>query len=375
MKYYIQKMKQISVNDTEVLLAYWLKNDGDFVKTNETICEVESSKEVTEIKTNKNGYLFHLIDEGDYIQVQSPFAIISENENINIKKIKHEINKENSGDRKTEQKYTKKAELLAKKNNVDINKIIPSGNVIKVNDVIQYVNKNNSENKNIIDLADDKYDEDIEKILILGGGKSAIMISDIILNNPKQRIFGILDDKKSLKGKKIYGNDILGPISMIDKLWDNGEFDSAIISFSKPINMRAKLFEKLSKKGIRFTNIIDASVIIHRNVKIGIGNIIFANSRIGVCSTIGDNNFISSYVNIEHHNLLGSNCTFGPFFSSSGTVEIGDTVKFGIGVYIEPGLKIGTNSIISSGSVITTNIEYKTIVKKINNLKTTKNKL
>jgi len=57
---------------------------------------------------------------------------------------------------------------------------------------------------------------------------------------------------------------------------------------------------------------------------------------------------------------------------TSSRVQIGDKVKFGTGIFIEPGIKIGTNSIISSGSIITFDVPENSVVKKHVDLKITK---
>ena len=68
---------------------------------------------------------------------------------------------------------------------------------------------------------------------------------------------------------------------------------------------------------------------------------------------------------IEHHNTLGRSNSFGPVVATSGNVKIGNTNRFGTGIFIEPFLEIGNTCIISSGSIITTNISNNSTVKLI----------
>jgi sugar O-acyltransferase (sialic acid O-acetyltransferase NeuD family) len=236
-------------------------------------------------------------------------------------------------------------------------------------DVIKFIEGNKLVDESVADIVYDLYGKNDDRVLIIGGGKAAITVSDIILQNPNQKIVGILDDNPDFHNKNIFGFEILGSVSLIDKLWEEDYFDSVIISFSGNIYARKRIFEEIHSKGIPFTNAIDKSVQIHKNVKIGVGNVIFGNCRVGVCATIGDNNVISAYTSLEHHNHLGSHCTFGPGVICSGTVTIGDKVKFGTGIFIEPRLKIGDNSIISSGSIITLNIPSDSVVKKVVDIK------
>jgi acetyltransferase-like isoleucine patch superfamily enzyme len=87
-----------------------------------------------------------------------------------------------------------------------------------------------------------------------------------------------------------------------------------------------------------------------------------AQTSVGACSVIGNNNFVSAHCNIEHHNTLGNNCTFGPGVMTSGNVHIKNNIKFGTGVFVEPKITIESCSIISSGSIITRNISENSVV-------------
>src|SRR5690554_888099 len=54
---------------TEVTLATWLKEDGDFVKLDEIIAEVDSDKATFELPAEANGILRHVAKEGDTIEI------------------------------------------------------------------------------------------------------------------------------------------------------------------------------------------------------------------------------------------------------------------------------------------------------------------
>jgi len=199
----------------------------------------------------------------------------------------------------------------------------------------------------------------IERILLLGGGDGSVQAIGAM--NNKQKCIGILDDNRDMYGKTILGVKIVGVFDDIGDL--KNKFDFIVISFSGDIKIRRDIFNKL-KRDFEFTNIIGSNVIVGSEVDFGTGNLIVGYSRINSFTKVGDNNFLSSYVNIEHHNTLGSHCTFGPMVTTSGRVDIGDMVRFGTGIFIEPFLKIGDESIISSGCTITKNISNKSVVKR-----------
>ena len=86
-------------------------------------------------------------------------------------------------------------------------------------------------------------------------------------------------------------------------------------------------------------------------------------SSYGACTEIGDNNFVSSNVCLEHGNHMGSHCAFGPGVATSGNVCIGDGVRFGTGIFIEPDVNIGDNVVVASGSVLRNNVPNDSIVR------------
>ena len=363
MKYFIQKMPLVSANDENGKLITWTIANGEKVSKNDIICEVETTKAVADVEAEENGYLFHLVELNEIINISVPIAVIAESPDFDINSISEEEEVTKT------LKWTKKAKILATKHGIDIEKVFKDGDYVKEMDVIKLIEGNKLEVKEVKDIVYDLYGEHEERVLILGGGKAAITVADIIMQDPTKKIVGVLDDNPEIKGKDIFGYTILGETQMVYKLWEEKFFDKVIISFSGNMKQRAKLYQEVSSKGIPFTNAIDQSARIHHNVRIGEGNVVFANCRFGTCAIIGNNNVISSYTSLEHHNVLGDHCTFGPGVMTSGTVRIGDRVMFGTGIFVEPRLEIGSDAIISSGSVITINVPENTIVKKVIDIK------
>jgi len=362
---HLQRAPLLSANEEYMEVVGWEKEENQKVKKGETICILETSKAAVEVESKYDGFLFPLVRVNEKIKVGEAIAIIKDSLNEDITEIleKIELEKEKKGKQSTERSrgWTKKAEILAKKHGIDISKI-PAVGIIREADVETYIKLGKTGPVN--DLIEDVYPGNLqERVLIIGGGRGAVQVIDTICRQRKHKIVGILDDNKELRGKKIMGYSVLGSTKEAKKLWSERKFDCLIISFSNDLFARAKIFEKYHSLGIPFTNVIDPTVILHSNVSIGKGNVIMANCRVGPCAIIGNNNFLSAYVNIEHHNEIGNHCTFGPGVMTSSRVRIGDRVKFGTGIFIEPGIKIGEDTIVASGSILTANVPSKSAVK------------
>ncbi len=59
---------------TEVTLSNWLKQDGDFVKLDEILCELESDKATFELPAKAEGILRHIAKAGDVLAIGSPIC-------------------------------------------------------------------------------------------------------------------------------------------------------------------------------------------------------------------------------------------------------------------------------------------------------------
>ncbi len=63
---------------SEVTIASWMKNDGDFVKLDEPICSIESDKATLEISAPKAGKLKIVVAEGETVAIGAKIAMVDE---------------------------------------------------------------------------------------------------------------------------------------------------------------------------------------------------------------------------------------------------------------------------------------------------------
>src|SRR5690606_24225101 len=72
------KVPTVGESITEVTVAQWLKNDGDYVEMDEIVAELESDKATFELPAEKAGILRHVAAEGDTIDIGSVICTIEE---------------------------------------------------------------------------------------------------------------------------------------------------------------------------------------------------------------------------------------------------------------------------------------------------------
>ena len=72
------KVPPVGESITEVTLSSWLKKDGDTVKMDEVIAELESDKATFELTAEKAGTLKTIAKEGDTLAIGAPVARIED---------------------------------------------------------------------------------------------------------------------------------------------------------------------------------------------------------------------------------------------------------------------------------------------------------
>ncbi len=135
-----------------------------------------------------------------------------------------------------------------------------------------------------------------------------------------------------------------------------------VIAIGNP-RIRWNLYQKYKKnKFIKFPNLIDSSVTIGDDVKLGEGNIICANNLFTVDINIGNFNIINLACTISHDVRIGDFNTINSGTNVSGNVRIGDLTYIGTGTKIIQCRQIGNAAIVGAGAVIIKDIPCNTMV-------------
>jgi 2-oxoglutarate dehydrogenase E2 component (dihydrolipoamide succinyltransferase) len=109
-------MPKMGESVMEATLTKWVKNEGDYVKADETIVEIATDKVDSEVPSPFEGYLIKkLYKEGDVVQVGKPFAILSTEKEASAS-VSDNSNPTNGEIKKTENVSTSVSEL--KSNNI-----------------------------------------------------------------------------------------------------------------------------------------------------------------------------------------------------------------------------------------------------------------
>ena len=191
----------------------------------------------------------------------------------------------------------------------------------------------------------------MNKIILIGGGGHCKSVIDVIEQEARFEIAGIID-KPELLGSKILGYSVIGndfDLKNLAKKYKNalitvGQIKSALV--------RIKLYNLIIKAGFILPSIVSPNAYISKHSKIGNGTIIMGNVIVNANTSIGDNCIINSKALIEHDCLVSNHCHISTNAVINGGVKIGPKCFIGSNVTTKENTTIKENSFIKAGSIV-----------------------
>lgn len=191
-----------------------------------------------------------------------------------------------------------------------------------------------------------------EKMVIVGAGGHAKVIADIIRQNGKYEIVGLVDglDKEGFGGLEIIGDD-----SCLDNLLQQG-IRKAFIAVGDN-HIRRRLFETAQNIGFEMINVVSRQAIVSPEVKMGEGNVVMPGAVINVDTVIQNGCIVNTNCSIDHDGKIGNFVHVAPGAAIAGNVAVGDGTFCGIGCRIVDKISVGENVVVGAGAVIISDIE------------------
>lgn len=339
------KMPRLGTNDDYVSLAQWLVKNGDNVEQNQIIAVIETTKETSELKAPKSGYIELVASSGRDTAVGEVIATIHDTlDTIHLQDASPEYVEE--------RKFSDKALKLIKEYNIDV-KLLPSDRIIRERDV-----------RNLISNPYTIMEIDSHKVLIYGGGGFCKVILDILKQRGEYQIVGILDRKypkiEEVKGIPVIENS---DFRSLQSLYQKG-YRKIInaVGFDGKKHGRKAPYEMMKQIGYECVNVIHNRSILEVSVTLGEGNLVAAGAIIGTDARIGNNCIINAGAIISHDCIISDNCHIASGAVLGGNVIVGENTLIGQGCTIFKDIRIGSNVVVQNGANVVRDIPNNTFV-------------
>jgi len=161
------------------------------------------------------------------------------------------------------------------------------------------------------------------EIILIGGGGHARSCIDVIEQEGKYQIAGIVDEK--ITSDHVFNYSILGSDADLEKL--RFRYNCALVAVGqiKTSDIRARLFNHLRQLDFQIPVIVSPYAYVSRHAQIDMGTIVMHNALINANSKIGKNCIINSKVLLEHDSVIEDHC----HISTAAVINGGSKIKEG----------------------------------------------
>lgn len=188
-----------------------------------------------------------------------------------------------------------------------------------------------------------------EKIVLLGGGGHCHSVIDVLEQEDKYQIIGIID-KKELIGSDILGYKIIACDDDLEEIFKTCKNAIITVGQIELNHIRVKLFNKLKEIGFNLPVIISPLAYVSKHSFIEEGTVVMHHCLVNANAKIGKNCIINSKALIEHDVIVEDNC----HISTASVINGGVIVKANtfVGSNTTSKQYIEINGFIKAGSLV-----------------------
>ena len=191
----------------------------------------------------------------------------------------------------------------------------------------------------------------MKEIILIGGGGHCKSVIDVIEQEGKFQIIGIVD-KSELLGVKVLGYPVIGNDSDLADLSKKYRYALVTVGQIKSSSLRVKLFKLAVKIGLTMPNVISPRAYVSKHAMIGQGTVIMHDALVNANAKIGENCIINSKALIEHDAIIEDFCHIATNAVINGAAIVRQGSFLGSGVITKQSVKVKKNSFIKAGSLV-----------------------
>ncbi len=200
-------------------------------------------------------------------------------------------------------------------------------------------------------------------IILIGGGGHCKSCIDVIEQQGKYRIDGIVDVSEKLH-KKVLGYEIIATNDDLQRLVK--EYENFLITLGqiKSPEKRIRIFQTLKESGTKLPVIISPLAYVSKHTEVGYGTIIMHHALINAGAKIGSNCIINNKALIEHDAIIGDHCHISTGAIINGGTVISPKTFVGSNAMTKEYIEIGEQTVIGGGVSVLQDVSPKSILKR-----------
>jgi sugar O-acyltransferase (sialic acid O-acetyltransferase NeuD family) len=197
----------------------------------------------------------------------------------------------------------------------------------------------------------------MDNIVLVGSSGHAKVIIDIVEQEGKYKIVGLIDAFRSV-GETILGYNVIGLEADIPELIVEYRLKGIIIAIGDN-SVRAHVAGKVVDicPELRFVTTRHPSANIGKGATIGVGTVVMAGAVVNPCCQVGRLCIVNTKASLDHDSVMEDFSSLAPGVTTGGNCRIGSYSAVSIGAVLRHGISIGEHCVIGGGSLVMNNVD------------------
>jgi sugar O-acyltransferase (sialic acid O-acetyltransferase NeuD family) len=171
-------------------------------------------------------------------------------------------------------------------------------------------------------------------ILLIGAGGHCKSCIDVIEQEGRFQIAGIVDRPGANSPAEVLGYPLIGTDDDLEKLRANIEYALVTVGQVQSADVRVRLYNRFIELGYHLPAIVSPLAHVSRHANVGAGTIVMHGVTVNAAASVGVNCILNSHCLIEHDAVVEDHCHV-----STGAIVNGQAA-------------VGSGSFVGSGSVV-----------------------
>ena len=188
-----------------------------------------------------------------------------------------------------------------------------------------------------------------EKIVLIGGGGHCHSVIDVIEQENKYEIIGIVDIKENI-GKKVLSYEVIACDDDLETIFQTCKNAIITVGQIESNKIRIEIYDKLKQIGFNLPVIVSPLAYVSKYADVNEGTVIMHHVLINTNVKIGKNCIINTKALIEHDSVVENNCHISTASVINGGALVKENSFFGSNATSKQSIEI--DGFIKAGSLV-----------------------
>ncbi len=197
------------------------------------------------------------------------------------------------------------------------------------------------------------------KIILVGAGGHCRSCIDVIEQEDRFEIMGIVDKAKQDESSAVMGYPLIGTDDDLQVL--RKECDNALVTVGqiKSPTVRIRLYERLKELGFELPTIVSPWAYVSRHTEIGEGTVVMHRATVNAGAMVGSNCILNTCSLVEHDASIGNHVHLSTGAVVNGDSSVGSRSFIGSGATVVHGITLPEQSFVRAGQLVVSERDYR----------------